>query len=187
VKENRFYLSPSIYDPRPGTGCDTVQEGPEIVTPTIRNRGRRRRLAASFAVVALLGAGLVVVSQFLPRLMVRTREIAQLKAQNDELWRQLEGMRRPGPPHHSLSEEEVRRRLILTKPGEKIFVVPLPTAPPDPPDGYKNARIDHNGRMKMPADWSRVLQKHLGYPTPAKPTTKRRRQAADDPTPKTAR
>jgi hypothetical protein len=80
---------------------------------------------------------------------------------------------------------------MIINPGEKIFVVPFPTErpqigerqmtdPPDPPDGYKNARIDHNGRMKMPADWSQALQKHLGYPTPAKPTTKRRRQAADD-------
>jgi hypothetical protein len=181
-------------------------EGREIVTPDIRNTGRRRRLAASFAAVAIVGTALVTVTRFLPRLMER-RQVERLKVQNEELRRQLEAFREPAlrlpweknPSTREITDPEIRRRLILTKPAEKIIVVPLSTErpqigerlmtdPPDPSDGYKNARIDHNGRMKMPADRNRVLQWHLGYPTPAKPTTKHRRQAAGDSSPpKTAR
>jgi len=100
------------------------------VTPALRNMGHRRRLAVTFAAVALLGAGLVAVSRVLPRLMARTREIERLKAQNDERRRKLEGMRRPAPPHHSLSEEEVRRRLKIIEPGDTVLLPPAPTERP---------------------------------------------------------
>jgi cell division protein FtsB len=163
------------------------------------------KLRASIGAVALLGAGLVLVIRVLPSLE-RRQQIERLKARNDELHRQLEALRAPAPPlpweedptTREITDPDIRRRgLMLIKPGEKIFVVPLRTeppqtrerkmtGPPDPPDGCKNVKIDHTGRVQMPADFSRFFR-HLGYPTPAKPATKRRRQAADgSSSPKTA-
>jgi cell division protein FtsB len=70
--------------------------------------------------------------------MERRRRIERLKAQNDELRRQLEAFREPAPrlpwekdPRaREISDRELRRRLKIIEPGDIFLVVPAPTERP---------------------------------------------------------
>jgi len=90
-------------------------------------------LIAGYAFVALQGP------QGIPGLIQKRREIQQLEKGNADLARQVEEQRaRIRRLSNSQSDQdlEIRQRLKLVKPDEKVFIL-QDQAPPPPPSGTR--------------------------------------------------
>lgn len=82
-------------------------------------------VAASYALVTLRGP------QGVPALIQKQKEIRQLEKQNADLAREIESRRQRIQrlrEDESEQELEIRQRLKLVRPGEKVFILQDPTA-----------------------------------------------------------
>ena len=85
--------------------------------------------AASYAFVALSGP------QGIPALMDKQKQIRTLERQNADLAKEIEGRReriKRLREDESAQELEIRQRLKLVRPGEKVFILQDPVAPNSP-------------------------------------------------------
>jgi cell division protein FtsB len=94
-------------------------------------------LLAGYALIALQGP------QGVPGLMEKHRLIREYEKKNADLVRKIEEQRaRIGRYSDSPSGEmEIRQRLKLVKPGERVFILqdpPAPTAPSDSPGQHQS-------------------------------------------------
>ena len=85
--------------------------------------------AASYAFVALSGP------QGIPALMEKQKQIRTLERENADLAKEIEGRReriKRLREDESAQELEIRQRLKLVRPGEKVFILQDPVAPNSP-------------------------------------------------------
>lgn len=83
-------------------------------------------VAACYAFVTLHGP------QGIPALMQKTQQIRTLERENAELAKDIEGRRtriKRLREDESAQELEIRQRLKLVRPGEKVFILQDPIAP----------------------------------------------------------
>ncbi|MBZ5594015.1 MAG: septum formation initiator family protein [Acidobacteriia bacterium] len=91
----------------------------------------------SYAVAVLVAASyaLVTLRDGVPALMQRQKEIRSLEKQNADLHRDIEFRRARIErlrEDESAQELEIRQRLKLVRPGEKVFILQEPVAPKSP-------------------------------------------------------
>jgi cell division protein FtsB len=82
-------------------------------------------VAASYALITLRGP------QGVPALIQKQKEIRQLEKQNADLAREIESRRQRIQrlrEDESEQELEIRQRLKLVRPGEKVYILQDPTA-----------------------------------------------------------
>jgi len=87
-------------------------------------------VAASYAFVTLRGP------QGIPALMEKQKQIRAIEKQNAELAREIESRRdriRRLEEDDSEQELEIRQRLKLVRPGEKVFILQEPADHKNPP------------------------------------------------------
>jgi cell division protein FtsB len=87
-------------------------------------------VAASYAFVALRGP------QGIPALIEKQKHIRMLELENADLAREIETRRariKRLREDESAQELEIRQRLKLVRPGEKVFILQDPVAPKTPP------------------------------------------------------
>ena len=85
--------------------------------------------AASYAFVALQGP------QGIPALMEKQKQIRTLERENADLAKEIEGRReriKRLREDESAQELEIRQRLKLVRPGEKVFILQDPLVPNSP-------------------------------------------------------
>ena len=86
-------------------------------------------VAASYALITLRGP------QGVPALIQKQKEIRQLEKQNADLAREIESRRQRIQrlrEDESEQELEIRQRLKLVRPGEKVFILQEPVAEKSP-------------------------------------------------------
>jgi cell division protein FtsB len=88
-------------------------------------------VAASYALITLRGP------QGVPALIQKQKEIRELEKQNADLAREIESRRQRIQrlrENESEQELEIRQRLKLVRPGEKVFILqePVPEKSPSP-------------------------------------------------------
>lgn len=87
-------------------------------------------VAASYALITLRGP------QGITALIQKQKEVRALEAANADLAREIEFRRERIQrlrENQSEQELEIRRRLKLVRPGEKVFILQEPAAPKDTP------------------------------------------------------
>lgn len=86
-------------------------------------------VAASYALITLRGP------QGIPALIQKQRQIRSLEKENADLARDIETRRERIQrlrEDESAQELEIRQRLKLVRPGEKVFIIQDPVAPKSP-------------------------------------------------------
>jgi cell division protein FtsB len=95
-------------------------------------RSSAAKLGYAVAVLAAAGYAFVTLHGGVPALIQKQKEIRELETRNGDLTREIEARReriKRLQEDESEQELEIRQRLKLVRPGEKVFILQEPVTP----------------------------------------------------------